>query len=124
MPIQHIMKPYKLVSRGATIFKAGDGSARIATTPTTTYNTGSAGTTNWETHSPIDKACSRKCTWRRIDNCNPRMAKSAPTEVMANIPIDESSSRMFKVQSQMRSQLILGNPHFVSATLIFTAVMN
>jgi len=47
------------------IFKEGDDSAGIATTPTANYRTGSAGTKHRETHSPIEKASnSEKCTQR------------------------------------------------------------
>jgi hypothetical protein len=62
-----------------------------------------------ETLSPIEKAGSGKCTWRRSNKCTPRMAKSARKEVMANAPTDESTSRMQKLQTQMRSRLSLGN---------------
>jgi len=52
-------------SGGAMIFKDGDDSAGIATTPTTNnYRTGSAGKKHCDTHSPIEKAGSGKCTQR------------------------------------------------------------
>ena len=97
MPIPH--KPYKIDFGRATIFKEGDDSARIATTPTANnYRTGSAETKYREMHSPIEKADSGKCTWRRSNNCIPRTAKSARKEVMANAPTNESRSRMSKLQ--------------------------
>jgi len=93
------------------IFKEGDDSAGIATTPTANnYRTGSAGTKHHEMHSPIEKASSGKCTWRRSTNCTPRTAISAPREVMSNAPTNELRSRMRKSQSQMRSRLCLDNP--------------
>ena len=55
----------RFVFGGATIFKEGDDSAGIATTPTANnYRTGSAGTKHCETHSPIEKAGSGMCTQR------------------------------------------------------------
>jgi hypothetical protein len=104
----------RLIFGGATIFKEGDDSAGIATTPTANYRTGSAGTKHRETHSPIEKAGSGMCTWRRCNNCTPRTAKSARKEVMANAPTDESRSRMRKLQTRMRSRLSLGDPNSVS----------
>jgi hypothetical protein len=47
-----------------------------------------------ETHSPIEKASH---------------GESAPREVMANAPTDESRSRMRKSHSRMRSRLSLDN---------------
>jgi len=111
----------RLISGGATIFKEGDDSAGIATTPTANYRTGSAGTKHRETHSPIEKAGSGKCTWRRSNNCTPRTAKSARKEVMANAPTDESRSRMHKLQTRMRSRLSLGDPDSVSTIPRYTA---
>jgi len=87
----------RLIFGRATIFKEGDDSAGIATTPTRyNYRTGSAGTKHHETHSPIEKASSSKGTWGRRNNCTLRTAKSAPREVMANAPTDEPRSRMSK----------------------------
>jgi hypothetical protein len=55
----------RLIFGGATIFKEGDDSAGIATTPTANYRTGRAGTKHRETHSPIEKASNgEKCTQR------------------------------------------------------------
>jgi len=96
--------------------------AGIATTPTAkNYRTGSAGTKHRETHSPIEKAGSGKCTWRRSNNCTPRTAKSARKEVMANAPTDESRSRMAMLQSRMRSHFSLGDPNSVSTIPRYTA---
>ena len=101
----------RLILGGATILKEGDDSAGIATTLTTyNYHTGSAGTKHHETHSPIEKASSGKCTWRRTNNCTPKTAKSARKEVVANAPTDESRSHMHKLQTRMRSWLSLDNP--------------
>ena len=84
----------RLISGGATIFKEGDDSTGIATILTANnYRTGSAGTKHCETHLPIEKASSGKCTWRRSNNCTPRTAKSARREVMANAPTEESISQ-------------------------------
>jgi len=53
----------RLVFGAATIFKEGDDSAEIATTPTTNNEcSGSAGTKRRETHSPIEMASSGMCT--------------------------------------------------------------
>jgi hypothetical protein len=105
----------RFVFGGATIFKEGDDSAGFATTLTANnYRTGSAGTKHRETHSPIEKAGSGKCTWRRSNNCTPRTAKSANKEVVANAPTDESRSRMHKLQTRMRSRLCLGDPEIHS----------
>ena len=112
----------RLIFGGATIFKEGDDTAGFATTlPANNYRTGSAGTKHCEMHSPIWKAGSGKCTWRRSDNCTPRTAKNAPREVMANVPTDESRSRMRKSQSRMRSRLSLGDPDSVSTIATYTA---
>ena len=73
MPILH--KPCEINLGRATIFKEGDDSAGIGTTPTANYRTGSAGTKHHETHSPIEQAGSGKCMWRRSNNCTPRTAK-------------------------------------------------
>jgi len=55
----------RLVFGRATIFKEGDDSAGIATTPTANYRTGSAGTKHLEMHSPIEMASNgEKCTQR------------------------------------------------------------
>jgi len=111
----------RFVFSGATILTEGDDSAGITTTPTTNnYRTGSAGTKH-ETHSPIEKASSGKCTWRRSNNCTPRTAKSAPREVMTNAPTDKSRSRMRKSQSRIRSRLSLGDPNSVSTIPRYTA---
>jgi len=111
-----------LIFGGAMIFKEGDDSAGIATTPNANnYCTGRAETKPREMHSPIKKAGSGKCTWRRSNNCTPRTAKSACKEVMANASTDESRSRMAMLQSQMRSQLSLGNPNSLSTLSRYTA---
>jgi len=110
----------RFVFGGAMILKEGDDSAGIATTPTTNnYRTGSAGTKH-ETHSPMEKASSVKCMWRRSNNCTPRIAKSAPRVVMTNAPTDQSRSRMRRSQSRMRSQLSLGDPNSVSTIPRYT----
>jgi len=112
----------RLIFGGATIFKEGDDSAGFATTlNANNYRTGSAGTKHHETHSPIEKAGSGKCTWRRSKNCTPRTAKSAGKEVMANAPIDESRSRMHKLQTRIRSRLSLSDPDSVSTIPRYTA---
>jgi hypothetical protein len=83
----------RLVFGGATIFKEGDDCTGIATTPTVNnYCTGSAETKHREMHSPIEKASNGKCTWRRMNGCTRRAAKSAPREVMPNAPTDKSRS--------------------------------
>jgi len=51
-------------------------------------------------------------------------AKSAPRDVMANAPTDESISHMRKLQSRMRSRLSLGDPDSVSAIPRYTAAMD
>jgi hypothetical protein len=59
----------RLVAGGATTFKKrGMTVPESQTTPTANnYRTGSARTKHREIHSPIEKASSDKCTWRRID---------------------------------------------------------
>ena len=112
----------RLIFGGATIFKEGDDSAGIATTPTASnYRTGCAGTKHRETHSPIEKASSAKCTWRGINHCTPKTVKSAPRQVMPNAPTNELRSRMCNSQSWMRSRLSLGHPNSVSRILRYTA---
>jgi len=103
----------RLISCGATIFKEGDASARITTTPTANYLTGSAGTKHRATHCPIEKAASRKSTWRRSNNCTPRTAKRASKEAMANAATDESRSRMRHLNTWIRFWLSLGDPDSV-----------
>jgi len=51
----------------------------------------------------------------------PATAKSAPRDVMANAPSDDSRSHMSKLQSQMRSRLSLGDPDPVSTIPRYTA---
>ena len=105
----------RLIIGTAKHFKEGDNSAGIATTLTATnYHTGSTGLKHFETHSPIEQARSCKCTRRRSNNCTPRTPKSAPKEVVANPPTDESRSRMHKFQTQMRSRLSLSDPEIHS----------
>ena len=98
------------VFRGETIFKGGDESTRMATTPTANCCTWSAGTKCCEMHSPIGKADIGKCTWRRSNNCTLRTVKCPPRVVIPNTPADESRSCMSKLQSLMISQLSLDNP--------------
>jgi len=74
-----------------------------------------------QTHSPIEKASSGKCTWRRSNNCTPRTAKSACRELMANASTDESRSRMHILQTRMRSRLSDGDPDSVSTIPRYTA---
>jgi hypothetical protein len=104
------------------MFKERDDSAGIITTPTANnYCTGSAGTMHRETHSPMEKAGSGKCTWRRSNISTPRTAKSAGKAVMANAPTDESGSRMPMLQSRMRSRLSHADPNSVSTIPRYTA---
>ena len=105
----------RLVFGGTTIFEDGDDSAWFATTLTANnYATGSAETKNCETHLPIEKASSGKCTWRRSNNCTLRTVKRAPSEVMANTLANESRSHMHMLQARMRSWLSLDNPEIHS----------
>jgi len=55
----------RLIFGRARILKEGDDNAGIGTIPITNNDrTGSAGMKHCETHSPIEKAGSGKCTWR------------------------------------------------------------
>jgi len=97
------------------IFKGVGVSSGIATTPTANkYGTESAGTKQLETHSPTEESSIGISTWRRSNNCTQITAKSAPSELMANAPKDQSRNRLRKSQSRVISRLRVSYPDSVS----------
>ena len=96
----------RLIFGGATIFKEGDDSAGIATTPPRTITV---------------PEVQERSTVKRIHQKRRLAAKSTRKEVMANAPTDESGSRMHNLQSRIRSRLSLGDPDSVSTIPRYTA---
>jgi len=105
----HIKPAYEISAWWSKIVKEMDDSDGISMTPTWhEYYTGSGGTMHCESHSPIEKAGSGKCRWRRSNNRTLRTANSAYREAMANTPTDESRSCMLQLQFAIRFWLSLG----------------
>jgi len=108
----------RLIVTRARIIAEGDDNAAFATTlNANNFHTGSVGMNHHQPYSPIEKTASGSCSWRRSNKCKPRIAKSAPRDVIAIATTNEWQSHMFMSQSQMRSQLSLDHPEIQSCYL-------